>query len=68
MYVQCSIVARSSDHCYHRNAIIRSLFTVDLAGSNINVFIVVTEVQKWVPFALVWSCRTFSAAVDSDEY
>jgi hypothetical protein len=60
--MQRNVLARSRNHCCHRNVTIRSLFiAVDLhvAVNNIKVFSVTTETQKWVPFALFSTYKLF---------
>ena len=44
------------------------LLGVDVAVNNINVFIVVTEVQQWVPYALLTSHKIFSTSVTSKTF
>ena len=54
--VQRYISALQRNHCWHRNATIRSLFIVgvDVAVNNIKVFCVAMEMQQRVP---LHSCR-----------
>jgi len=71
MYIQQCIVVRSRNHCCRGNAKIRSLFAcvgVDVAADNVEVFNVATEVQQWVPFALLSCCKIFRTAMNSNKY
>jgi hypothetical protein len=67
MYARNHIQAHSPNHCCHGNATTRSVFIfVDLyvAVNNIKVYSVAMEMQQWVPFALMPSCKVFLTAVN----
>jgi hypothetical protein len=44
------------------------VIVVDVAVKSTDVFSVATEMQQWVPFALLSTYRIFRAAVSSNKY
>jgi hypothetical protein len=71
MHVQCYTVACSPNHFCHENATILSLFIVvgvDVAVNNIEVFSNATEMQQWVPCALLLSYKIFRTGVNNNKY
>jgi hypothetical protein len=70
MHIQRYTVAHSCYHSCHGNAI-RSVFIVvgvDVGVNSIKVFSGTTEMQQWVPFALLSSYKIFHIAVNSNKY
>jgi hypothetical protein len=59
-------VACLCNHCCNVNKTIHCLFIVDLhVAVKIKVFSVAMEMQQWVPFALLFSYRTFCTTVNN---
>ena len=63
-------MTHARNYCCHGNATVCSIITVgvDVAVNNIKFFNVVMEMQQWVSFVLLSSCRMFHAAVNSNKY
>ena len=62
-----SIVERSRNNSWHGNATMPSLRIVvnlHVAANNIKLFRFAMEMQKWIPFALLWSCKIFHTTVN----
>jgi hypothetical protein len=60
-------VARSRNHCGHENATVLSRFIVVAVDIDVNNTKAM-EMQQWVPFALLSSCKIFLAIVNSNKY
>lgn len=66
--VQCNLVACSRDNCCHKNATMCSLCIVAYAlvvFNNIKALNFATEMQQWVPFALLSRYKIFRTAVNN---
>ena len=59
-----------SNHSCHGNVNIRSLCIVDLhvAFNNIKLLNIATEIQQWIPFAMLSSYKIFRIAVNNIEF
>ena len=63
MYVRYTM-ARSRNHCCHRNATILSIFTV-IGVTITKLFDVATEMQQWVPLALLREYKILRTIVNT---